>query len=102
MKQRISHREVQERDIGMIWTRDRRNETNNTSEEIPLDMVPRTRRRRGRPKQRWMDFVNRHMTAIGTTKQEVHDNENILAIDQSPLHYQRQVGLQSNVNFITP
>ena len=33
-----------------------------------LEMVPPGRRRRGRPKQRWMDCVNRNMRAIGATK----------------------------------
>ena len=40
---------------------------------MTLEMVPPGRRRRERPKQRWMDCVNRDMTAIGTTKDEVHD-----------------------------
>ena len=31
------------------------------------------RRKRGRPPERWMDFVNREMRVIGTTKDEVHD-----------------------------
>ena len=38
-----------------------------------LEMVPPGSRRSGRPKQRWMDCVNRDMRAIGTMKDEVHD-----------------------------
>ena len=56
----------------MVWTH---------AEKIPrifyigrrtLEMVPPGRRRRGRPKQTWVDFVNRDMRAMGTTKYEVH------------------------------
>ena len=45
----------------------------NTSEERLQMLQPGRRRRRGRPKQRWMDYVHRDMRAIGTTKDEVHD-----------------------------
>ena len=38
-----------------------------------LEMVPPGRRKRGRPKQRWMECINRDMRATGTTKDEVHD-----------------------------
>ena len=38
--------------------------------EERLGMVPPERRRRGRPKQIWMDCVNRDMRAIGITKGE--------------------------------
>ena len=38
-----------------------------------LEMVPPGRRKRGRPKQIWMDCVNRDTRAIGTKKDEVHD-----------------------------
>ena len=38
-----------------------------------LEVVPPGRKKRGRPKQRWMDYVNRDTRAIGTTKDEVHD-----------------------------
>ena len=38
-----------------------------------LDMVPRGRRKRETPKQRWMDCVNPDVRAIGTAEDEVHD-----------------------------
>ena len=37
------------------------------------EMVAPWRRKRGRPKQTWLECVNRYMRAIGTTKDEVHD-----------------------------
>ena len=36
-----------------------------------LEMVPPGRRKRRRPKQRWMDCFNRDMRAIGTTKEKM-------------------------------
>ena len=38
-----------------------------------LEVVPHGIRKRGRPKQKWMDCVNWDMRAIGTTRYEVHD-----------------------------
>ena len=38
-----------------------------------LDMIYRGRKKRERPKQRWMDCVNAYVTAIGTAEDEVHD-----------------------------
>ncbi len=43
-----------------------------------LEMVPPGRRKRGRPKQRWMYCVNRDMRAIGTTKDEVRTGWRII------------------------
>ena len=45
-----------------------------------LVIVPFGRRRRGRPKQRWMDCVYRDMRAIGTTKDEVNDRTGLRRI----------------------
>ena len=44
-----------------------------------LEMVPPGRRKRGRPKQRWMDYVKRDMRTIVTTKYEVNwlDENNV-------------------------
>ena len=38
-----------------------------------LEMVPPGRRKRGRPKQRWVDCINQDTKAIGKTRYEVHD-----------------------------
>ena len=38
-----------------------------------MEMEPSGRRKRGRPKQRWMDRINGDTRAIGTTKDEVQD-----------------------------
>ena len=54
------------------WFGHVKSETKTSSEER-LEMVPPGRRKRGRPKQRRMDCVNRDMRAIGKTKDEVHD-----------------------------
>ena len=53
--------------FGHVNRRDQDNVGINT-----LEVVPPGRRKRGRPKQRWMDCVNQDMRAIGTTKYGVH------------------------------
>ena len=57
-----------------------------------LEMVPPGRRKRGRPKKRWMDCVNRDMRAIGTTKDEVHDRTDWRRIMCLPQRPHNQVG----------
>ena len=58
-----------------------------------LKMVrPGRRRRRGRPKKRWMDCVNRDMRAIGTTKDEVHDRTGWRRIESATATPQPKVG----------
>ena len=48
-----------------------------------LEMVPLRRRKRGGPKQRWVDCFNRDMTAIRTTKDEVHDRTGWRSIEST-------------------
>ena len=60
------------------------------SKEIKtLEMAPPGKRRRGRPKQIWMDCVNRDMRAIGTTKDEGFNRtgwRRIVSAATVPLH----------------
>ena len=48
-----------------------------------LETVPPGRRRRGRPKQRWMDCVNRDIRDIATTKYDIHDRTGWMRIVSS-------------------
>ena len=68
---REHHREVQESATGWFGHVNRRDQE--YVGRKTLEMVPPGRRKRLRPKHRWMDCVNRDMRAIGTTKDEVHD-----------------------------
>ena len=56
-----------------------------------LEMGPPGRRKRGIPKQRWMECVNRDMITIGTTKDEVHDRTGWreLCLPQRPHKWER-------------
>ena len=69
--------EVQASKTQVVWTcKDARPRIRRNKDE----MVPPGRRRRGRPKQRWVDCVNRDVRAIGTTEDEVHDRTSWMRI----------------------
>ena len=62
-------RKTRPRWFGHVKRRDQEIVGRSTTEMVPH---VRKRRGRGRPKQRWMAYVNRNMIAIGAIQNEVH------------------------------
>ena len=82
-KSREYHREVQESATQVVCPRKEarpRLHRKTDSGDVPSS----GRRKRGRPKHRWMDCVNRDMRVIGTTKDEVHDRTGWRRIVSAP------------------
>ena len=60
------------RKAGLGWCGHVKRRDQDAVERKTLEMVPTGRRKRGRPKQRWMDCVYLDIRAIVTTNDEVH------------------------------
>ena len=71
----------------MIWFGQVKRQEQEYIEGRTLEMVPTWRRKRGRPKQRWMGCFNQDLRATGATQVEGHDRtgwRRILSAAETP------------------
>ena len=64
----------------MVWPRKEVRRRIHRKKDSGDGTIAHGRRKRGSPKQRWLDGVNRDMSAIGTTKNEVRDRTSWMRI----------------------